>query len=142
MRTGRQVAKIVRHEFSATVKGTPYLNVTLDVAGEFIGGPVWFTDKAMGMARATLKLMGFDPDSQETILLDTNPTLLAGRTVLVDIQENEYNGKVTLQAKYVLDSVDKKAISDIQKKLRAAKHVEQSAPLFQPTVQPEDEIPF
>ena len=139
MRTGRQVAKVVRHEFSATTKGSSYLNVTLDIGGEYIGGPIWFTEKAMGMSRATLKLMGFDVDREELILLDTNPTHLAGRTILVDVEEEEYNGRTALKARYVLDSVDKSKISKIQSQLRGAKHLDAPPPAAAPEA---DEIPF
>jgi len=57
------------------------------------GGDEEKTQTCLRMARATLKLCGFDPDARELSDLDANPRWLAGNEVPVRVSERESNGR-------------------------------------------------
>jgi hypothetical protein len=53
---------------------------------------VWVTDKSYGIARAQLKVCGFDSDKTPLGELDKNPELLAGTEIPILVEP--YNGKL------------------------------------------------
>jgi hypothetical protein len=107
-------------------------------SGEKCEALIFLTEKAMNMARRSLKVCGFDVDAHLLEEIDTNPTLLAGN--LVPLMVDEWNGKI--QVKIDLDSrADKGALMSATSKLRAAK--KRASDLGdEPPPLTDDEIPF
>lgn len=79
---------------------------------------IYLTPKAMNIARASLKIAGFDVDSSDITELIDKPDLLQGNEIPVLVEE--YNGKV--RAQIVLNSRPEKAkLSRLTDALRKAK---------------------
>lgn len=108
MKAGTYEGKIVNHGTDITGSGLPFIWFDVDVDDPeapgypvqgrfklFLGGKSdEKTATAIRMARAGLKLCGFDPDTQGIDVLDTDPTLLMGNVVPIKCSQNEYQGKV------------------------------------------------
>lgn len=102
---------------------------------------VWLSEKAAGMARQQLRTCGFDVDKQSIVELDDNPTLLSGRSIMLEVKE--YNGKPQYQIPTTttppkarmreLDSMLRDAKKDAPKSATAAEDSEAVA---------EEDIPF
>jgi len=107
-------------------------------SGDKCDALIFLTEKAMNMARRSLKVCGFDIDTHDLEELDANPTLLAGN--IVPLMVDEWNGK--MQVKIELDSrADKGVLMSATAKLRAAK--KKSADLGdEPPPIGDEEIPF
>lgn len=94
MRPGKHVGTVIKHTYGHSAqKGTPHFHVEFqvdsDTGSEMIAGDIWLTDAAMGMARKSLKAMGYDPDTQDLDALVDNPALLMGHKVTLEIVEEE-----------------------------------------------------
>lgn len=101
------------------------VSLAVTVGREQAEALVFITDKAMGMARRALKLCGFDCDKDDLILLDVQPTKLAGNKVPLVVEM--YNGRK--QLKVDLDGrADKATLSDLTKKLREVKKSKDEVP--------------
>lgn len=69
-----------------------------------IAGNVYFTEKAIRIARKSLKALGFNPDTQKIADLDENQTLLRGNRCEIEIVEEEYpegSGEVSIKVKWI-----------------------------------------
>jgi hypothetical protein len=83
------------------------------------------SDKALQIARKSLKAMGFDIDKRDIGELEENHALLAGAPVRVVVEEHEYNGKVTNRISWVNPipkPAPKSSLADLTKRLRNAKN--------------------
>lgn len=89
---------------------------------------VWLTDAAMNMARASLKMCGFDVDKFNITVLDTDPTMLRGKRVTVIVED--FNGRLRANLK-LNTKPNKKELLSIQGKLRAAKKEKDSGAGFE-----------
>lgn len=104
---GKHIGKVVRHDYGhSSQKGTPQLYVTFQVdsetGSETIGGYVYFTEKAMGIARKSLKAMGFDPDADTLQTLIDNPLKLMGHECsLTIIEEEGQDGEYRLKVAFI-----------------------------------------
>lgn len=138
--------RIVAHCLTV-INEKPAAQITFDVgdlAPDEITATIWLHEKAISMARAQLKKCGFDPDTQDVELLETQPTLLAGR--VVEIGCEDYKGRI--QARIFTRDVPQPAqMKEITSMLRAAKG--SSAKQTAVTVAPapdafpsDDDIPF
>ena len=89
-----------------------------------IAGNVYFTEKAIRIARKSLKAMGFNPDTQKIADLDENQTLLRGNPCEIEIVEETYQGETSIKVKWINAIRDKKKEADegsrIDNLLRAA----------------------
>lgn len=105
---------------------------------EEIAVPVWLTEKAAQIARATLKLCGMDVDRTDMQELIDNPTLLAGNRITVIVED--YNGK--MRGQVMLNAVPKKSeIKRIQAAIRHAAQDGEIEPSAGALADPDD-IPF
>lgn len=107
-----------------------FVNFKLELAtGEKVYSKVYITEKSYGIARARLKKAGFDVDTQELSDIEADPSLLAGNEVLVDVTEEEYNGKPVTRCEIVTDrpKVDKGILSRATEGLRSIKRHEDDA---------------
>ncbi len=100
---------------------------------------IWLTEKAAGMARAQLRVCGFDVDARDMWELDDNHELLSGNMIPVDIEE--YNGKAQARIP-TSDTPTKKAISVVQTALRAAKKDNEKPIETQRATATAEDIPF
>ena len=123
---GRYTGTITENTVKATPKGSPYVNLIVEITGDLIDCPIWLTDKMIhsGKAQKQLQFCGFDYESQDMLLLQEKPKLLAGRKIPVGISEDTYNGQTRLQCQIVMDSVNKDQLAKIQDALRKKKPVE------------------
>lgn len=148
--TGEYPATIVSHDFFTTQKGTFALavkaNVRTPLGEDELQGFIWFTEKAMGMARAQLKEIGFDCDNQNLNDLGTKVSLV-GNKCTVTVEEREFKGQTETRiarfgiGRRVLTNDEK---AKIQKALRAAKKAQPELELDTPIdmdIKDED-IPF
>ena len=81
--------------------GTPGVEVALrivggDFDGRFVWDRIWFTDKAMGIARWKLQAAGL-PIPEGQFMLE--PSNLVGRPVIVTVKHEEYEGKTHARVK-------------------------------------------
>lgn len=79
---------------------------------------IWLTEKAMGIARASLKLCGFSVDDADLWDLQGNQTLLAGNRI--NVLAEEWNGRMRAQILLQSEPTQKRA-KEIQTQLRAVK---------------------
>jgi len=85
---------------------------------------IWLTEKAMGIARAQLRLCGFDIDKQNLSVLQDEPFLLAGKTVPIITEDFKGNLRSTI----MLNSAPgKKRCHELTTMLRAAKKHDEQA---------------
>lgn len=83
---------------------------------------VWLTtDKAVKMARKTLKVCGFDIDQQDLAILGEDRKFLAGISVPIEISDNPPYGKQANIAISEDKPVEKGKASSLTHRLRAAK---------------------
>lgn len=106
MKPGKYEATVVQHELRQSQKGTWGLWVLFDVGEsgpgqEQMGTTIWLSDKAMAMARKSIKAMGFDIDKHDLGQLDKARTALAGRKVEVEVGEETYKGETSIKIKFI-----------------------------------------
>ena len=121
MQPGRHEATIEENSIRVAGTGTEFVNLIVSVDGERISVPIWMSEGAISMAYAQLERCGFDPHGDEMASLDVNKEFLAGRKVLIDVEEQEYKGKTQLRASIVMDNISTGRIADLQRRLRAVK---------------------
>lgn len=79
-------------------KGTPSVHVVFEIDEEQeVHTDIWLTEKAMGMARQQLKVLGVDPDRVTLGQLSQGIDRLKNRECDVQIEMEEYQG--TMQTK-------------------------------------------
>lgn len=116
---GRHTVEIQSHDI-ATLGSTPAVKLfVLYPDGEDGEVVIWLSEKSMGIARKSLKLCGFDPDTTDFGTLADVQEYLKGRKV--DVICEEWNGKVRAQIALGNTALPKKDILSIQSALRAAK---------------------
>jgi hypothetical protein len=106
-------------------------NIVLSVVVKFRDGELGQKDlypckgeKALGMARKSLKAMNFDIDKRSLDDLCENPATCAGVKIQVTVEENEYNGAVTNRIAWINaipKTPPKKQVSSLTDALRLAK---------------------
>ena len=132
---GGYIGRIVEHTMTV-INNKVAIRVLFEVdsCDDTIDALIWLTEKGFGMARASLKVCGFDVDKESLSLLEDNPTYLAGKTVPIVVEE--YNGR--MRASIVLNAKPTKTqIEKIEKGLREVK--KSSSPSPSPE---EEELPF
>lgn len=119
------------------------IRVHLDIEGEACDALIWcHSDKAMGMARTSLKACGLDIEVTPLSVLLENPGYCAGTAVpvVVELWNGKPRASINLRA-----PVDPAKVAQIEARLKAAKKggadatgpVLETAPPF-----PDEEIPF
>lgn len=111
-------ATIKSHSVGATQTGTPYVRLACEAAGEEVPVFIYLSQKAMGMARASLKKCGFDCDKQELSELRDKPGLLAGTKVAITFEDDEQYGA---RGQILLSSIDDKRLKELTGQLRSVK---------------------
>ena len=138
-------AIVVSHHWITARTGTTGLQVVISVVDQWgeeheMTGTIYMSKKSMGMARAQLKALGFDPDHQELAELGYEISL-SGNPCQAELAEEEYNGRKSLKVKWFgkhLPPPSKEQLAETQKALQAAKHsqteseIEESAPAPSP----------
>lgn len=125
MEAGIYTAQVVEHAIrQSPIQGTWYIDVLFKLVGsdEIINGHVWLTEKSMGIARKSLKAMGFDIDTFDLSHLQENHTLLAGNKCKIDIQLDD-QGK-ELRVKWINplgDTPSKQVFDNLTQQLRTVK---------------------
>jgi hypothetical protein len=129
LRPGIYSARVVKHVWTTSQNLNPGLAVTVAIFSddgfgeEEIIGKIWFSDKAMGMARAQLRALGFDPDSQDPAEIGFSISLVGNETEVI-LEEQEYNGRRELKvARFgkAAPPPSKEALQALGTKLRSAK---------------------
>lgn len=91
------------------------------------------TATAIRMARAGLKLCGFDPDKNDIEMLDLQPMMLRGTKVPVRAVENERSGKFYMNFDIALpralDSGQTRKLTDLLRKAKSKDEPETTAPV-------------
>jgi hypothetical protein len=90
-----------------------------NAAGETINATIWLTAKAFGIARKSLKVIGFDVDSRKLAELLDTPKLLAGNKFPAEIEE--YRGELRANVRIGADPPKKTRLEELEAGLRAAK---------------------
>lgn len=105
---------------------------------EGIDGTVWFTEKALGIAYARFRSIGFDIKTRDLAELNKNPFLLKGNTC--EIEVGEFNGRPQVQwFGQPKVPVKPSALAALTKKIRAVVGDEKTAAIeehFAPPVAP------
>jgi hypothetical protein len=127
MKPGIFTATVRNHFWSRSRSGTEFLGVQFDVPSDFndvesITAQIWFTSKAMGMARSQLKALGFNCDTQDLAELGGSISLVGAETD-IELQEHEYNGRYELRVVRIGVSKppDAARLKELGASLRAAK---------------------
>lgn len=148
MKAGNYTGTIDEHGTDTSSSGLPFIWFDVEIVDEsgfgvvgrckaFLGGrDEDKTKTAIRMARATLRLCGFDPDTQDVTALDENPHLLKGNKIPVRVSQKEYQGKFYDNYDIALPrGVDKKQASALTSALRAAKSKDET-PMSAPAKAP------
>lgn len=87
---GKQTARVVNHYVRVDDKGQLYVNFKFSFEdGASLFSRVYVTEKSAGIARASLKLAGFEMKSEDDLFqLDQDNELLAGTEVPVEVTQN------------------------------------------------------
>lgn len=135
---GHHKGLIVGHS-SAIINGKEAIRITVEIAGEEQNHNVliYLTDKSIGMARASLKACGFDPDKQDLAEIDCMPPCLQGK--VVDLIAEEWNGKLRLSIN-LSQRMDKTKLSSLTQALRDVKKSKGDA--SPPAHREDGDIPF
>ena len=124
---------------------TPAIRVRVDVNGEIVEPIIWITPKSLNMARATLKLIGFDVDREGLDILDEAPHHLRGLPCPVYVFEDDYGGKLKKKAEIgktpKKKRMDKETLRGLTQGLRDAasdetRSARSSAPVAPPAAPP------
>lgn len=118
--TGTQMAKVKKNYLRMDEKNQLYVNLKLGFPDDSeLWTRIYITEKSAKIARVSLRKVGFDLGAQKLHEIDDNDELLAGREVMVDVQEN---GKY-LNASIVIERerVAKKRVDAAQSLLDMAK---------------------
>lgn len=131
MNYGRQLGRILGNwvDMNDRTKNL-FVNFKFKLSsGDAVWSKVYITEKSYGIAREALKKCGFDIDRQELGEIEENSELLAGKEVLLDVYEDEYNGKPQTRVDIVIErqKVDRSALAKATAGLRAAKHANRKA---------------
>lgn len=114
---GKFDAEIVCHTIRA-IGEKEAVSITVRIGEDETEAMIWMTEKSMGIARQSLKLCGFHPDAMSLCDLEDNPTLLAGKHVVVLVEP--YNGR--MKASILLNPTPPKArMKELDAALKAAK---------------------
>lgn len=91
MEPGKYRAKVVGAcTGTSEEKGTPYVEIGFEVAGESINARLWLTEASAGMTRKSLKAVGFDIDKYEVSDLDAKPEMLMGNEAEIVVDFDDY----------------------------------------------------
>jgi|SRR3990172_3183232 len=117
LEVGRHKVEILENSLS-TVNGKPVVRLLIQTQQEdFAEVLIWMTEKSMGIARASLKICGFDCDAEDLAVLDSDPTRLRGK--MIEIFAEDRQG--TIRAQIALNQKpDAGTIASLTKQLRAA----------------------
>ncbi len=104
MKPGSYQAVVTEHRWTTAKSGLAGLAITADVTDSFGGietvtGTIWFSPKAMHMARKQLGNLGFRHGEQKAADIG-NTISFVGRNCEVQLEENEYpkgSGKKTIK---------------------------------------------
>lgn len=112
---------------------------------EQVWGQIYFTPKAMGIARKSLKAIGFDPDRQTLDEFQRDQALCKGKRAEIEIEDHEYKGETTLRVKWINPlpkPVDENTLSNLTKALRAVKKKDAEEEMPTPPEEVGEDIPF
>ncbi len=143
MNEGIYTGVVVQHSIGVSngEKQTPFVLIKFKLKGteEHINAWVYIVagnEKNLRIARKSLKAIGFDPDTQDIGLLQSNPTLLAGKECELELAAEEYNGSTTIKVKWIntpRKPVEKSMLATLTKGLRSVKSKD---------VDEDEDIPF
>ena len=105
LQPGSYKAVVTEHHWTTSKANTPGLALSLDVLDGFGGcermlHTIWFSDKAMNMARAQLKELGFDANKQHARDIG-NGISFVDRECNVVLDNENYGGRTTLKVKKI-----------------------------------------
>lgn len=105
LQPGSYKAVVTEHHWTTSQAETPGLAISLDVLDGFGGcermlHTIWFSTKAMGMARAQLKELGFDANKQHARDIG-NGISFVDRECNVVLDNENYGGRTTLKVKKI-----------------------------------------
>lgn len=129
---GKHQAKVVTCTYGhSSQKLTPQFEVVFLVddatGGEQITGYIYLTEKAMGIARKSLKAMGFNPDDQELDVLVKNPALLAGNEAqIVVVEEEGQDGEYRMKVAFINPLPGPADLNELKKLSKALRDVKGS----------------
>lgn len=140
MQNGPQRVSIVSHS-TGNVNGKFVVRIrVLTKDGEAAEVTIFCTEKSMGMARASLKVCGFDIDTHPVQALDVSPPMLGGNEIPIIVED--YNGKPRCSID-LNQRAEKSACDAITAALRAVKKQNQNQPPGQgEAVEDYGNIPF
>ena len=105
---GIHEVEVVSHNFMFSGSGTPGITFQFHKLGAepeaVMFGTIWLSQKAMGMARKSLKAVGFDIDKYDISDLEANGEALAGNKCSIDVRSEEYpagSGKYNLKVAFI-----------------------------------------
>ena len=126
---GPQKGLVVRHWLELPNSGTWSLRILFNLDGGELIAKLWLTEKAWGIARKSLKALGFDPDARNIEELHKNGTLLAGVTAMCDVQSKVWKGKSKMEIAWINEipkAPTQNIIDKINKGLRECKKKEEA----------------
>ena len=139
MRPGKYIATVQSHQLTNSKAGTWGVLVNFTVDEEEISGTIWLTGKAMGIARKSLKAIGFDPDTENISILNLDHGHLTGHQCEIDVQEETYQGVERLKIAWInplpRELTDDDAMT-LTESLRNAKHPDEVR-IDEPPAEPE-----
>jgi len=135
-------AVVKETDWTTSSKGTFGLKVNVAVLENQkeeceMEGRIWFSKSSMKMARAQLKAIGFEPDTQEMMDIGSDISLV-GKPCKVTLKNEEWKGNWNLRIAYFGvwgEKPKKKDIENIQEAIRAESSNESKD-------EDEDQIPF
>lgn len=141
---GKYLATILSHSIQMSQSGKMFVELRLQIDEDTTTAKIWMTHAATNMAKLQLRACGFDIHTQNLQDLENNHEFLKGKKVPVSIDENEYNGKVSLQCN--IDGTPPVVKSDIEKMqeaMRKSKPKEKKArPVTDDDPVTDEDIPF
>jgi hypothetical protein len=127
MELGKQIATVDGVEIKYNADDVPYFVVGFRAAdGERMAGYLYTSDKAIGIARKSMKAIGFDIDTRDLNELCDNPKLLDGNEAEIDVVEEEYKGKIRTKIAWINPVARKVSKEDLQRLTHALRNAKRA----------------
>jgi hypothetical protein len=138
-------ATILSNTIGVSKSGKEYVKIVVEIQpGVTMPIMLWCTDNARKRTALSLEICGFDLEKDAAWELVENPHKLAGRMIDIEVSEQEFQGRKSLQANILLERpVTKAEVEKIGKNLLDAKN-KKKGPNTEVQIgrNDDDEVPF
>jgi len=117
LEAGQRTSGVIVGNTIRTLGDKDAIAIKFEADGQTEEALIFLTPKSMGIARAQLRVCGFNPD-EGLVELIKNPTRLAGRQIPIEVEE--YNNRLQFRIP-TASAPNASRIAELDKAIKAAK---------------------